>query len=94
MFQLGGGTGPLLELNGGVVTRGQFGTPGWTPVGAMQTGDEYEVAFKNNQNQFVVWNIDSNGNYISNATGILASNSLELADVEAAFGDGKLAGPE
>ena len=40
----------------------------------------------------MVWNIDSNGDYTSDATGVLAGNSLELAGVEAAFGDGKFAG--
>ena len=34
-----GGTGPLLELNGSVVIQGQFGAAGWTPIGAMQTGN-------------------------------------------------------
>ena len=87
-----GGGGPLLEVNGSVVTKGQFGAAGWTPVGALWTGDGYEVAFKNNLNQFVVWNVDSSGNFTGDATGVLASNSLELAGVEAAFGDGKFAG--
>jgi hypothetical protein len=87
-----GGTGPLLELNGGVVTTSTFLATGWAPVGAVQTGNGYEVAFENAQNQFVVWNVDSNGNYISNATGILSGASPELAGVEAAFGDGKFTG--
>ncbi len=40
------------------------------------------------QNQYVVWNVDSNGNYISNATGILSgTNAQELAGLEAAFGE-------
>ncbi len=67
----------FLKLNGSVVTEGQF-PAGWTPVGAVQTGSGYEVAFsapdrnQPGQNQYVVWNVDSNGNYISNATGTLS----------------------
>ena len=41
LFELnpaGGGTGPLLELNGSVVTAGQF-PAGWTPVGAETDGE-------------------------------------------------------
>ena len=95
LFELnpaGGGTGPLLELNGSVVTTSTFLASGWAPIGAVQTGNGYEVAFKNDQNQFVVWNVGSNGAFTDDATGILSSNSLELAGVEAAFGDGTFAG--
>jgi hypothetical protein len=74
-----------------VVTKGQFAAS-WTPVGALQTGNGYEVAFGNGANQYVVWNTDSNGDYTSNATGVLAGNSLELGGVEAAFGDGTFTG--
>ena len=38
------GTGPLIELNGSPVTVGQF-PAGWTPVGATETGDGYEIAW-------------------------------------------------
>ena len=84
LFELnpaGGGTGPLLEFNGSVVTSGQFGAAGWTPVGAVRTGDGYEVAFsapnpsQPGQDQYVVWNTDSNGNQTGDATGILSGKS-------------------
>ena len=61
------GTGPLLELNGSVVTQGQFAA-GYNPVGALWTGDGYEVAFGNGKGQYVVWNTDANGNFTSGAT--------------------------
>ena len=87
------GTGPLLELNGSVVTQGQF-PAGWTPVGALWTGDGYEVAFGDGKGDFVVWNTDANGNFTSAATGatVLPSSSTELAAVEANFGDGTFTG--
>ena len=89
----GGSGGPLLELNGAVVTNGQF-PAGWTPVGALQTGDGYEVAFGDGKGDFVVWNTDGNGNFTSAATGVsvLPANSNELAGLEADFGDGKFTG--
>ena len=95
LFELnpaGGGTGPLLELNGSVVTAGQF-PAGWTPVGAEQTATGYEVALsapvpgQSGQNQYVVWNTDSNGDYTSVATGILSGTSPALEAIEANFGE-------
>ena len=41
----------------------------------------------NGQNQFVVWNIDSNGNFTSNATGILSGTSYALENLETTFGE-------
>ncbi len=82
-----GGTGPLLEYQGSVVTFGQFGT-GIAPVGVKQTGNGYEVAWSLGGGQFIVCNTDSNGNYTSAATGILSGTSATLEAVEANFGDG------
>ena len=53
----------------------------------MQTATGYEVAFESSQNQFVVWNTDSNGNFISNATGILSATSFALEFLETTFGE-------
>ncbi|MGO9954840.1 MAG: beta strand repeat-containing protein, partial [Solirubrobacteraceae bacterium] len=81
------GTGPLLELNGSAVAAGQF-PAGWTPVGAIETGDGYEVAWSvPGANEYVVWNTDSDGDYTSAATGILSGASAELEAVEADFGE-------
>jgi hypothetical protein len=88
LFELdpaGGGTGPLLHLNGGAVTAGQFALP-WAPVGAVQTSNGYEVTWSvPGQNEYVVWDVDSNGAYTSAATGILSGASPELEGVEANF---------
>jgi hypothetical protein len=79
-----GGLGPLLELNGSAVTAGQFAA-GWTPVGAIWTGDGYEVAFSAaGGTQFVVWNLNSGGDYTNSATGILSStNPTQAEELEA-----------
>jgi hypothetical protein len=77
----------LIELNGAAVTAGQF-PAGWTPVGAEQTANGYEVAWSiPGANEFVVWNTDSNGDFTSAATGILSGTSPELEAIEAAFGE-------
>jgi serralysin len=87
-----GGTGSLLELNGSAVTKGQF-PAGWTPVGALQTGDGYEVAWSvPGSNEYVVWNTESNGDYTSAATGILSGANPTLEAAEANFGDGTFPG--
>ena len=53
--------GTVLKLNGSLVTAGQF-PAGWTPVGAEKTASGYEVAWSvPGQNEYVVWNTDSNG---------------------------------
>src|SRR5208283_4935494 len=80
--------GPLLELNGSVVTAGSLGS--WTPVGAVQTGTGYEVAFSNGQGQYTVWNVASNGNFAGGATGGPLSSTVptqELEGLEASFGE-------
>ena len=52
---------------------GQFGA--WTPIGAAVTATGYEVAWKvAGADQYVVWNTDSSGNYISNLTDISFGN--------------------
>jgi hypothetical protein len=86
-YELGAGTGLLIRLNGSAVTAGQF-PAGWTPVGAEQTAQGYEVAWSiPGANEFVVWNTDSTGDYTSNATGVLSGTSPEVEAVEAAFGE-------
>ena len=80
----------FLTFNGSAVTVGEFGP--WTPVGAIQTGSGYEVAWGNSQtNQYTVWNVDSNGAFTGSATGILSSTNptqlQELEGVEANFSE-------
>jgi hypothetical protein len=83
----GGGTGPLIKVNGGAVIVGQFAA-GWMPVGAVQTATGYEVAWSvPGANEYEVWDTDSNGDFIGGATGILSGASAELEGVEANFGE-------
>ena len=82
-----GGTGPLLELKGSAVTAGEFGA-GWAPVGAVQTATGYEVAWSLlGQDQYTVWNTDSNGDYTSTATGLVTGQNFTLEDLNPTFGE-------
>ena len=79
-----GGTGPELKYNGAPVTVGEFGP--WTPIGTELTATGYELAWKvTGADQYLVWNVDSNGNYISNMTGVVSGTSSTLEALETSF---------
>jgi hypothetical protein len=86
-----GGNGPHLELNGTPVLAGQLSP--WTPMGAAPTATGYEVAWKLGSS-FLIWNTDSNGNYLS-GSGALSGSSVAVETYELSFnqdlnGDGKI----
>ena len=91
LFELNpaGSGGPLLELNGSVVTTGQFAAAGWTPVGAVQTGDGYEVAFEQRPEPVCGLEHRQQRRLHEQRHGGLAGEprSVELAGLEAAFGN-------
>src|SRR6185295_6587783 len=61
--------------NGTAVTAGQFGA--WTPLGAEKMADgSYQVAWKNGgADQYVVWTIDSTGNWVSQSAVVPGTNA-------------------
>jgi hypothetical protein len=68
------GTGPELQFNGAAVVAGEFA--GCVPIGAEATATGYEVAWKAvGQDLYTIWNTDSRGNYLGNATGGWMSGS-------------------
>jgi serralysin len=88
-------TGPILQYGGSPVTAGEFGS--WTPIGAVQqNGGGSLVAWSMPAaNQYVVWRIDSNGNYTGGATGAVAGTDFTLEQLETTFnqdlnGNGRL----
>jgi VCBS repeat-containing protein len=90
-----GGTGPALAYGGAVVTTSGLGA--WTPIGAIQTGSGFDVAFDlPGANQYTVWSTDSNGNFVSNLTnGVVSGTNAGLESLEATFhqdlnGDGTI----
>ena len=52
-----------LRYDGALVVPGQFGA--WTPIGAEQIGSGYKIAWKRGTGDYVVWTVDSSGNYLS-----------------------------
>jgi hypothetical protein len=93
---LSSGIGPELKLNGSPVVAGQF--PGWEPVAAEQSATGYQVAMKATASgQVVIWTVDINGNYVTNAAPMSATSST-LKSAETRFqqdlnGDGVLGIP-
>jgi hypothetical protein len=84
MYANGTTTGPELMYNGAPVVAGQFS--GWAPIGAEVTSNGYEVAWSlASSNQYTVWNTDNNGNYTSDAIGIVAATSPALEALEPSF---------
>ncbi|SEP23731.1 Leishmanolysin [Rhodospirillales bacterium URHD0017] len=74
--------GPVLRSGGSAVLTGQFGA-GWTIRGAEFNGSIYEVLWQNGGTpQWVVWNVDSNGNFLSQSA---ALNSTQVAAYEPGF---------
>ena len=84
-YAIGGALGPQLTLSGVPVTAGPFGS--WTAIGVEHTaGGGYEVAWKvSGADQYSVWNTDSNGNYLSNAIGVVPGSSAALESLETSF---------
>jgi len=92
-----GGTGPSLKYQGADVVAGQFGQV--APIGAEQTASGYEVAWKvPGADQYSVWVIDNNGNYLSNTLTSVSGTSAALQSIETSFhqdlnGDGVIGPP-
>ncbi|MBY0322259.1 MAG: VCBS domain-containing protein [Reyranella sp.] len=78
-----GGNGPSLKLGGSAVTIGQFA--GYTILGAEKTASGYQVAWKFGSDQFLIWNTDNNGNFTSNATGLVAGSDMSIQFAELTF---------
>jgi hypothetical protein len=91
----GTGTGVELQYVGNPVVAGQTGV--WTPIGAVETASGYDVVWKmSGANEFMIWDTDSNGNYISSNN--YAGNSTTLEALETTFhqdlnGDGVVGFP-
>ena len=75
-FLENGGTGPSkFKFEGAPVTAGEFGA--WVPIGAAQTASGYEVAIEiPGANLYSVWNVDSNGNIVSDTIGAVSGREL------------------
>jgi serralysin len=98
------GSGPSLKFGGSPVTTGEFGT--WNMIGAVAiTGGNgsiagYDVAWHDSSSGlYVVWDTDSNGNYLSNLVSSVPGNNASLESLETTFnqdlnGDGTIGLPK
>ena len=92
------GLGPVLQSGGAPVAAGGEGA-GWVPFGAVETATGYDVAWKNTiSGLYMVWQTDSNGNFVANAVGAVAGSNLTLEGLETTFnqdlnGDGTIGVP-
>ena len=91
MYQGDGSSGVLVRYNG------QTSDPGgtWKPIGAEQTASGYSVWLSNGVGQFLEWNTDNNGTYVSNGSTMVGSKGYALEASEPDFqqdfnGDGTL----
>ncbi len=77
------GTGPSLKLEGEEYVAGDP-SDSWTPVGAVQTANGYDIALKWG-NTYSISTADSNGNFTSFAQTQLLGSSLALEQWETTF---------
>ena len=78
-----GSSGPQLRYAGAYVAAGQFGA--WAPIAAEQTAGGYQVAWQfGTTDQYVVWNTDSSGNYLSQSA-VVSGSSATLRAFENTF---------
>jgi hypothetical protein len=79
----GSSLGPQLKMSGALVMAGQFGA--WTPIAGEQTTTGYQVAWKNGAaDQYIVWDTDSSGNFLSQGA-VVSGSSSTLKSFESSF---------
>ena len=78
------GVAPSLKRGGIEYKVGAFGD--WEAIGAERTGTGYQVVWKvSGADQYTVWNTDSQGNYLANATGVVSGSDPVLQALESSF---------
>ena len=101
LLETNGGPSVELSYGGAPVVDGQFDQFGghWVPIGAEQTANGYEVAWKiAGADNYTVWFTDSNGAYLSSAFDSASGSSTTLESFETSFqqdlnGDGFIGPP-
>lgn len=78
-----GGSGPEVMLNGAPLAAAQFS--GWFPVAAEKTSSGFIFAMHSSgSDQFIIWTLDTNGNYVTN-TAAISGSSAALKSYESSF---------
>src|SRR5262249_57754564 len=85
LFAAGGTSGPELNSTGLVPYTTLFRS--WTPLGAVQTANGYDVAWKlGGANAYTMWVVDTNGNYVSDTMGLVSGTSFAWGSAASVFG--------
>jgi hypothetical protein len=96
LYPSGGSSGPQIRYGGAAVAIGSLGN--WAPIAAESRSFGYQVVWRaGTSNQYVVWNLDGFGNYVSD-TGVLLGSSYAFESLEPGFqqdlnGDGTIGVP-
>ena len=83
-----GGSAVELSYAGAPVVDGQFDQFGgpWAPIGAEQTANGFEVAWKiAGADRYTVWNTDNSGNYVSSVFDVASGSSAAVESLETSF---------
>jgi hypothetical protein len=83
MTPAGGSSGPQVRYGGAPVTVGSLGP--WLAIAAESRSFGYQVVWQaGSTNQYIIWNLDGLGNYVSDS-GILLGSSYALQSLEPSF---------
>ncbi len=81
----GSGLGPTLRYNGAPAATGEGEFKSWRAIGAERFGGGYRVAWAGNFGSYIIWNVDSAGNYVGGASGLLTGGTVEFQRFETDF---------
>ena len=77
------GASVALKVGGAMLAEGQLGA--WKPIGAEKAGDGYQVVLQNGTaNQYLIWDVDINGNERS-STAVISGDNPTLEALEGVF---------
>jgi hypothetical protein len=83
-YFLQNGAGPELMRGGAPVVANQFAP--FVPIGAEKTATGYDLAWKvAGADQYIIWNVDNNGNFVANLTDVVSGSSSTLKSYESIF---------
>ena len=81
-------SGPILQYQGSPVTAGEFGANVVPIAAAPLAGGGYEVAWEvMGANEYTVWDVNANGNYVGSPVGVVSGSNLALEALEPSFND-------
>ena len=77
-------SGPSLKEGGAEYQVGRYGA--WAPIAAEQTAGGYRVVWKvTGADTYTVWDVNSQGNYVSSPIGAVSGSDMFLQSLETSF---------